>query len=322
MKRQNLSYETRYGCLKGISSPEYYPDGKLMECALDEQLVLNTPFGTLIPQYTTEGVRKKYIKALTLYHNGNLKRLSLEQQMPVKTPAGVLKAELLTFYESGNIKRIFPLNGKISGYWTEENEFELAEAISLTLPFGRADKKIIGIHFYEDGSIRSLTLWPKEYLTAAVAGRKAKVRYGISFYQGGRVKSMEPAYPLLTETPVGQIAAFDINAIGINGDENSLEFWEDGRVKSLVTSTDSIRARSKKNGKETVIRPFFRPSTVKDEEEEIVPVRIAFREKECTLYGKADSVFAYEEYDFEIENFAVTPKAGCSDCGSCPGGCS
>lgn len=321
MEQADTYYKTKYGCLSGISSPGYYPDGSLMECDLNEELVLDTPQGAFIPQYTSEGVRKKYIKALTLYPNGNLKRLYLEHQMPVKTLLGDMKAELLTFYEAGGLKRVFPLNGKISGYWTEDNEYELAESMSLELSFGKVEKKLISVHFYEKGNIKSLTLWPKDFLMVPCLGVKVKVRFGIAFYPDGMIKSLEPAYPLFLITPIGRIAAFDINANGINGDDNSLNFYEDGRVRSLVTSTDRVKIKNKKNGEVKNVGPTFRPSIIRDEDEEVVPVTLIFFDDRCCIDGRTELTFAYEEYSFEVENMVVTPKTTCSDCSSCQGSC-
>ena len=44
----------------------------------------------------------------------------------LKLPAGDYQAELITFYEDGNVKRVFPLYGQISAYWSVEEEMEQA----------------------------------------------------------------------------------------------------------------------------------------------------------------------------------------------------
>ena len=43
----------------------------------------------------------------------------------------VRTAEQVSFYESGALKRIFPLNGTLSGYWTQEDEAKLATPLTL-----------------------------------------------------------------------------------------------------------------------------------------------------------------------------------------------
>lgn len=324
--KEYICYETKYGCLKEISSPEYYKNGPLMECSLEEEVILKTPYGILIPQYTTEAVRKKYTKSIAFYQNGNLKRIAMERQTAVNTPLGQLKAELATFYEDGSLKRIFPLNGKITGYWTEENELELAQAIPLELPFGKYDKKVISLHFYEEGQLKSLTLWPKEFLMVPLYGGMVKIRSGIAFYPNGKVKSFEPAYPLFINTPIGRIAAFDMNANGINGDDNSLAFYEDGSVASLITSTDRLLINNKRNNTADVIEPSIRPSMIGGNDEEVVPLRICFKKEKCFIYGYykegwKERIYPLSEYDFEICNMAVTLKNVCGDCNSCQGGC-
>ncbi len=314
-------YETQYGCLTGISTPDYYMNGKLMECSFVEKNILNTPYGKFIPQYTNEGTRKKYIKSLSFYENGNLRRLALEEQTLIHTTAGEILAELVTFYDSGEIKRIFPLNGKITGYWTEENEYGLAQPITLKMDHGNVEKKFISLHFYKKGNIKSMTLWPKETLSVPVGDINFKVRFGIAFYPEGNIKSLEPAYPLFRSTPIGKIACFDMNANGINGDMNSLNFNLDGSIKSLITSTDRIKVRQKKDSSIEIIEPYFKISLISDSEEEIVPIKIEFMDKGCILYGKNIYNYTYEDYEFEIENIAVTPKISCSDCASCKSSC-
>ncbi len=47
-----------------------------------------------------------------------LKSLRLHSQQTVATPMGPLRAEYLTFYDTGQWRRVLQLNGKLSGYWT------------------------------------------------------------------------------------------------------------------------------------------------------------------------------------------------------------
>ena len=60
----------------------------------------------------------------------------------------IVDNNLITFYENGNIRRIFPLYGQINGYWTEENEYELAEEITLPVLGTELVCKPLCIHFY------------------------------------------------------------------------------------------------------------------------------------------------------------------------------
>ena len=107
---------TKYGILKGIEDAEYYYDGSLKACRLCKRNFLNTNIGMLVPQYESRDERRKIIGALEFYPNGNLMSIALDKAISVKTTLGALPAEKILFYENENIKRIFPLNGKLSGY--------------------------------------------------------------------------------------------------------------------------------------------------------------------------------------------------------------
>lgn len=326
--------KTNYGILTGISSVDWYNNGNLKECQVDEKILLNTPVGPLIPGYQNEGVRGKYIKSLAFYESGNIKKIALQEQTVINTLAGIFTAELLTFYDKGSIKRIFPLNGKITGYWTEENEFELATPIKITLPFKEFERKIICIHLYESGEIKSITFWPKELLSIKYANAVYGIRFGLSLYPTGAIKSLEPAYPVRVHTPIGEITAFDVNAVGINGDVNSLQFYEDGKIKSLVTSTDEIRVRinrptSNTLGENTImvwdeeteicIKPGLRKSMLGYDAMEIVPVYLEFKDKEVIIRGEESYKFDIKHSIIEIINNAFILEKKCGSCDNCNG---
>ncbi len=310
--------ETKYGVLEGISSVELYDNGKIKECSVTKKNELITPYGRLIPQYQNEGVRNKYIKALALYENGNIKKIALQGQSVVETSIGFMKAELITFYKSGRIKRLFPLNGKITGYWTEENEYELTELQEFNFPFGKINKRIIGILFYESGSIKSLTLWPKEILMLTTPSGKFGVHYGVGIYPDGKLKSCEPAYPVLIDSVIGTLTAFDVNASGINGDKNSLNFNEDGSIKSLVTSTDSIEVIGQST-ESHLFEPGLRPSILDEEGMDIIPLKVEFYENKIRINENDKNIFGIGEFDFIIKNSTLTSFNKCSDCSTCKG---
>jgi len=121
------SYMTQYGEITGISENSTYADNQLMDCVINERVELHTPLGLLTPQYEHSEVRRKHIYSISFFQNGKISRIALNEQTEVKTPVGILPAELITFYESGSMKRLFPLNGQISGYWSEDDEYKLAK---------------------------------------------------------------------------------------------------------------------------------------------------------------------------------------------------
>jgi hypothetical protein len=66
----------------------------------------------LIPFYGEDSLRRKYKASVTFYGNRALKAVSLDAQQEVLTPIGEMPAELVTFYDTGELKRVFPLDGK------------------------------------------------------------------------------------------------------------------------------------------------------------------------------------------------------------------
>lgn len=300
--------------LKGISSFTLNSNGLIKECLLSEYNPVETEYGILIPQYDNSDVRRKYTNSISFYESGAIKSICLHEQTPIVTSAGTFPAELVTFYESGKIKRIFPLNGKISGYWSEEDEYKLAEDFFFNLDIGNLKTKVISIHFYEESFIKSLTLWPQEILEIASSAGTISTRTGISFYRDGKIKSLEPAQPTLVKTPIGKISAFNTAAIGITGDNNSLSFDEKGQIKSIVTSTDIITVR---HGWEVnVYGPGYRPSMLDLTKNEVVPLNIHFEEGTVS-FSNDDLKYNVNDYEFSIKHVPQFLNIKCGNCDSC-----
>lgn len=232
---------TKYGELKGIEEAEFYQDGKLMSCKITEPHVFKTAIGELVPQYETRDERRKVTGTIQFYENGDLMSISLDEQIKLQTSAGEIPAEKILFYEGEKIKRIFPLNGKLSGYWGEENEYGLAEEIEIKAGEHKIKSKFISIAFSESGNVRSLTFWPRERVELNTKHGKIKIRKGISFYENMAIKSFEPATEFLLLTPIGVISAFNNEINGLNGDINSIQYYQNGKVKSLYTCNSTIK---------------------------------------------------------------------------------
>ena len=120
---------TRYGEIPVAGCLEWHATGELMSCAPAGPALLETPFGALPPQHSTDDLRRRTVQAVHFYDNGVLRHLPLETRTGIQTPAGPLLAELVTFHRDGSLSRVFPLNGKLSGYWTQEDEGRLAEPV-------------------------------------------------------------------------------------------------------------------------------------------------------------------------------------------------
>lgn len=306
----------KYGALKGASYIERYKSGEVKECTFNREVKLETPYGVLIPQYENSGVRRKFTKSVSFYKSGNLKSICLQEQTRIKTPIGEFPAELVTFYENGAIKRLFPLNGKITGYWTEENEYELAEEFEFSFQFGCFRKKVIAIQFYEGGEVKGLTFWPQDPVNIQTPCGEAETRTGIALYPCGRLMSVEPPKPIGIRTPIGEISAFNTQAIGIHSDANSLVFYESGEIKSLCTSTDMITVEDGK-GRKAVFAPGFRQSMFQVEKMNVVPLQINFCDGKVWFDDDKENTFVIAENNFIIKHFYEILGEGCGDCSSC-----
>lgn len=310
--------KTKYGFIEGISSINYYKNNTVRDCTLNCVNKLQTPYGIFIPQYDDSSERRKLISSLSFYDNGNLKRIALQDKTYVNTSLGTLPAELITFYEDESIKRIFNLNGKITGYWSEEDEYSLAENIEFNLSIGKFNLKTIGVHFYEDKTLKSITLWPKDIVHIISPIGKVTARIGLSFYSNGNLKSFEPYKPITIETKIGNIVAYDVNPIGIHGDSNSVKFSIDGQIESLITSTDKIKVINK-NGQIKVYKPQLRQSLLDEEKMDIVPLSIEFYNNKIFFNNSNDDSYSFDDYVFNIESTSLKVSSPCSSCVSCSG---
>lgn len=307
---------TKYGHIKGISNIYYYPTGEISECTLNEYCELNTNLGVLIPRYKEDSVRSRNTKSISFYKNGNIKSISLNDRTTIDTPVGKIKVELITFYETGKLKRIFPLNGKISAYWSEQNEYELAEEIELNLKFVHLKNKIMCINFYESGNLKSLTFWTKDRITIDVPSGAMEIRIGISMYENGKLKSCEPAKPVKVDTPMGSIMAYDINAIGLSGDKNSLNFYENGEIKSLYTSTDKIEVYDN-SGYITTLEPKLKQSLFNENVMDIVPFNIEFYDGKVRFNDSNEESFEIHKYVFNISKTSTNITKETNNCTGC-----
>ncbi|WP_419784210.1 hypothetical protein [Maridesulfovibrio sp.] len=270
--------------------------------------IYSTEAGELVAQYSTDDLRRKTLQPVQTYANGTVKSLPLEDRTPIFTPLGIIEAEMVTFYESGKLKRVFPLNGKLSGYWSQEDEGRLADPLTIDTPAGPLNAKVISLCFFEDGGLRSMTLWPGEELTVQTPVGPIKTRVGISFSPSGRIRSLEPAEPTPVPTRIGMINVFDSDAVGINGDLNSLVFDNQGQVAGLSTTLSMVRARHY-SGRKFIFAPESRESLCSESEEEIVPMRMLFDGQgvEIGLNPKAEP--AYIDFaDYEVSSAPFLPQ--------------
>ena len=218
--------------------------------------IIKTLVGDLVPFYEISDGRQKNRPSVEYFKGGALYSIYLQEQTKVQTPLGKVPAELITFYESGSIKRIFPLYGQLSGFWTEDQEYELATDIEFILQGEKVSVKPMCIHFYESGKVASITIWPKERLTIKTLYGDITTDLGVEFYESGEIKSVEPVLGSVLKLPKsekfrvlplikssdgitnwndGVLYPFYSMAFRMHADDNSLKFEKDGRIAEVRT---------------------------------------------------------------------------------------
>jgi hypothetical protein len=187
----NGNIQTAYGVFGGVTSFDTYPNGELRGVLLNQPNLIVTHAGELTPFYT-ETTRRKHKFAAEYFKNGMLKAVALEEQQDVFTPVGELPAELVTFYDSGELLRVFPLDGKISAYWSESDERALHIPLTFEFDFTKFTALVDCICFYKSGAIRSITLFPGESALIRSAFGDVLCERGFSLNEDGTLKSLQP----------------------------------------------------------------------------------------------------------------------------------
>ncbi|MDR3288677.1 MAG: membrane-binding protein [Peptococcaceae bacterium] len=307
--------------LVGVTSHTAYEDGGMRECKLDGYNEIATKYGKLIPRYQGLGKREKDMRALSFHPGGALKSIYLEDQTEVETSVGVFPAELITFFASGEIDSLFPLNGQIGFGWSEEDEKQLTRVFSFDLPCGQFAARIIALRFFESGGLRSLILWPGEVIELDTPLGRLPVRIGFRLYEHGGLESLEPALPIVLKTPVGEVTAFDQHAVGIDADFNSVRFDENGKLSFLCTNSDIV-VNNRISGKREIVYQHMRLDRLANKLTK-VPVTLSFRDGGVTIDNGVEALARNTEecgflclYDGNFTEKKCSPGSDCSDCGS------
>lgn len=323
--------ETKYGPLRGVTNFDSYPDGQMKSCMLCEENTIKTDYGRLVPQYRDDefGERqKKHRSSLSFHPDGKIKSAALQDPAPILTALGTFDAELVTFHEGGGVNRLFPLNGLVNGFWSENHERAFARKLDFHLPIGKFRAKVIGIHFYPGGALKSLTLWPGETIRILTPIGEMNVRAGFSLYENGSVKSVEPARPTDIETPLGTITAYDPDVIGMHADLNSVQFSPVGELLSLKSLATGITATGT-DGTQTRLEPLVLESLLDASDTRIVPLKIDFRDNEIDVTALRSNTFVRLTHQFATFPVEVKLTSGCSggcveepeSCANCDGSC-
>ncbi len=267
--------QTRYGAILTASPVERFQDGTVKSCQPCAYGALTTPAGVLVPQFSTDDARRKTVSPVAFYPDGALRAISLETRSPISTPLGSIPAEFVTFHPSGALHRVFPLNGRLTAYWGEEDEASLAEPMTIATPVGDVTARMLCLRFDQKGRLAGLTLWPGESVTVKTPCGLVAARIGLAFYPDGALRSLEPARPAPVNTPIGTLLAFDPDAVGVSGDENSLMFSPEGALTGVSTIQNSVSARLA-DGTRHDLRPAMRESLCGNAEREPVPMALRF----------------------------------------------
>lgn len=245
-----------------------------------EKVEIETSIGRLVPIYEVEDHGRKKLTPVKMYKNGQVKSMGLQNATVVDTSVGPISAELVTFYESGAVRRLFPLNGKLSGYWTEKNEYGLAQTLSIPTSIGTVAVKPIYVQFHETGELKSISLWPLERVKIKTPVGNIKVKKGFSFYKNGALASCEPHAPVLVETPLGTVEAHDPDPDGLT-ESNSLTFTEESKLAGLSTIRTVVN--SEEDGRGFSFSPMVERSMCSDTAFVVRPLKIAFHEDIITF---------------------------------------
>ena len=316
MKRKTAKMETlktKYGVIPGYQNLETHASGNPASLVFTERVEIETPVGVIVPQYSVDDHGRKIVKPVYFYDNGNIRKAPLQDAAAIETKYGKLTAELVMFYDDELLKKLFPLNGKLSGYWGEKDEYRLAEDLELQLPCGTLNAKVINIAFYKNGNIKSITLWPQETFEAKTPAGIMRVRIGIAFYEDGSVKSAEPAEPYDIETKIGKIVAYDNDPEGIMGDINSLRFDREGDVTSLSTTDNAIIVKSV-TGETVIYAPSEKESLCSEQVTIAIPLQIEFINGTVRFNKSASDVYDLAEFSFEVikyEKKVADPRYEC-----------
>ncbi|PYG87110.1 hypothetical protein LY28_02493 [Ruminiclostridium sufflavum DSM 19573] len=307
--------KTKYGILKGVSAYSTYENGQINSVCIESENKLDTLIGTLIPRYQDYTGRRKSTSCLTFYKSGSVKSIDLQQQTAVSTPVGFIEAELVTFYENGSVKRIFPLNGALSGYWSEEDEAGLCKELSFNLLNKSFNLKINGIFFYPDGAVKSVSFFPGETAFIPTPSGEIKARIGISLSEAGSISSLEPSAPAEINTPIGVLHAYASNALGIHADKNSLVF-EDSLLRELTSSTDIIKITDKADNVH-YLSPGFVKSSIDPDKKALLPMKIIFNSNSAVFITSDELTIDYKDIkDIRISTMPLYTNE-CTDCTSC-----
>ena len=201
---------------------------------------IKTAYGDLIPCYDSSDVRKRYREALERYPSGALRSIYLQDRAVIWTQVGKIHAELLTFYECGTIKRVFPTYGKISAYHTEEDEYDEADQDRLVIGNSAVAAKMQCVYFDRSGYVKSITIFNKDRMNFATKYGMITTDLGAEFNEDGGLVSIESVFATELYTDFGTLHPFNPHRDPMHAEKGSLGFDDNGDLRCFCTVRDRI----------------------------------------------------------------------------------
>lgn len=197
--------------------------------------IVKTKYGFFTACSDASDLRKKYRIPVEYYPDGTVRSIYLQEPEEVTLPEGRFQAELMTFYEDGSIKRVFPLYGQLSSYWNVEDEIEDAPEYVFTINDQNISIRPQCIYFYPSGKIRSITLWPVDSITVDTPAGTVTSKLGIELYEDKTIRSIEPAFGTVLSTGFGDAKPFMVRKHMMHAEDASMKFDKDGNLASFTT---------------------------------------------------------------------------------------
>jgi hypothetical protein len=120
-------------------------------------------------------------------------------------------------------------------------------------------------------------------------------------------------------TPVGRVKAFDAEMLGMNADQNSIQFSPTGTLTSVKTIHTGLRVISAELVA-TIIEPLETTSLIDITEMRTVPMQIDFTGSTVRVVAKNTHSFDTATHTFETFDRAKVIREACSSCAGCDGG--
>ena len=192
--------------------------------------IINTKYGDILPCSGASDFRKKHRCAVCFFDSGSIRSVYLEEPQILYFPAGSFQTELITFYEDGNVKRIFPLYGQISAYWSIEEEVETAPYYDFEIKGETIHVRPQCLYFYPSGKLRAVTIWPCDEIEVPTPVGSIRTKLGFELYESGALRSIEPVFKTVIHTPEGDIRPYRYRPIMMHAENATLKFDEEGKI--------------------------------------------------------------------------------------------